>query len=536
MQQPSETSIGTSGSRESGLQASLPSVSRLLRADVLVLLLIFVVFHYFKLSSFSLAIDDEYEALRPTHYNWIVTGRWAAYLFLRLLAPQPIVPFFPAFLFGLGLALSYPLLLSCFRVKRLQPVHYLTFPLYAGFPTWAFLTSLTTASCWAGAGQLAVVLALHRYRRTLDALDSGPSRNRAALAINALLCIVALAVAIGFYQVFVVAFVALGLGTLLVDLPDSTRPFWSTLKRALWLAALTVLGGALYSMIDAAFRHSFGLLETSYLGGFLHLRALIDAPLSVIKQTVRSIVDVYAGLAPVYGVNSVTFPFIILSGLVAVLFWGGQSAGNGMLRFALAVGILCMPFLLHLLNGGAMPLRTLVAIPSVFWLFAMFGLTSRVRVVAMTALLATVLGLVQILYASNLYYAAGYFTRIHDQELAAAVYARIVELQPDFNSGKIYKVDFFGPHTFQTVYPRPLSSTLSFSFFEWDGGNEERILDYMRLIGYTNLRMASPEQRRQDLAEFDRMPAWPSRDSVRIVGDVTLVKLGTTPGFPFNVP
>ncbi len=219
----------------------------------------------------------------------------------------------------------------------------------------------------------------------------------------------------------------------------------STIQRVLVLCAVTFLGIALYAVIAAAFRQAFGLHDQHYyINDFLNLRALIESPLTVAKQTFHSLFDVYTGRAAVYSTDSVTFPFIILSGLAAIAFWSSSSLSQRLLQLALAACILCIPFAQHLLNNGNMPLRTLMAIPPVFWLFAMVGMTSRVRTVAFTAFLATTLGLVQIVYATNMYYGAAYFARIHDQQLAAALYSRIAEAHPDFDSQKTYAVDFFG--------------------------------------------------------------------------------------------
>ncbi len=202
MEQESKISSTLSQNRDTSLQTVLEPIGRLLRADVFILLLIFAVFHYFKLSHFLISIDDEFEAFRANGYNWILTGRWAAYLFLKFLIPQPILPFFPTLLFGLGLCLSYPLLLSCFGVRRLGPVHYLAFPLYAGFPTWIYMTSFTTMSVWSGVAQLIVVVALDRYRKIIDSLGSGSAYDRSTITANILLSVLALAVALGFYQTF----------------------------------------------------------------------------------------------------------------------------------------------------------------------------------------------------------------------------------------------------------------------------------------------------------------------------------------------
>ena len=238
MEHPSETSTGAAAGSESSMQTMLPSVSRFLRTDVLVLLLIFAVFHYFKLTNFFIAIDDDFEAFRSDGYNWILAGRWASYLFLRFLVPQPILPFFPTLIFGLGLVASYPVLLSCFGVKRLSPVHYLAFALYAGFPTWVYLTSLTTASCWAGVAQLFVVIAIAQYRRVLDLLDSGFPNKGAGIVTNSLLSVVAYTIALGFYQAFFTPYVVLGLSVLLVSHQTSPMPFWrfaAVVSWALWL-------------------------------------------------------------------------------------------------------------------------------------------------------------------------------------------------------------------------------------------------------------------------------------------------------------
>jgi MFS family permease len=532
MQDRSDFQAEPQAQRTASMHAVLPLLTRLLRVELLVLLLIFAVFHYLKLSTFSIAIDDEYEAFRSNGYNWILTGRWSSYLFLRYLVPQPILPFFPAFLFGIGLVLSYALLLSCFGVRRLAPVHYFAFGIYAGFPTWMFLTSLTTACCWAGAAQLAVVIAVDRYRCVSFPDKSDLPQKRRTTVLNALLCVGALAVAMGFYQAYFPSFLVLGMGMLLLR---ADAPLKQLVMHMVMLGVLAVLGVLLHAAIDAAFRYAFGLQDLRYIKNFLDLSSLFKTPLTVLRHTAESAGAVYGGHAAVYGSTSVAFPFIILAGATAVALWPTGGTGRWT-RLALVACILGAPFALHIFNGGRMPLRTFVAVPVVFWLFAMLGLTSRVRAVALVALFATGLGLLQMLYSSNLYVAAGYFARIHDQELASAVYARIAESQPEFDSQKTYTVDFFGSRPFATHYPRPYSSTLGFSYFEWDGGNEERILDYMRLIGYTNLQAPSLEQRRQDLAEFARMPTWPARDSVRVVGDVILVKLGSAPGFPFNVP
>ena len=135
-----------------------------LRFDVFILFGIFIVFYYFKLSTFSISIDDEMAAIRDSADVWLIQGRWGVYLLERLFVTEQVVPFFPFFVFGCCLSISYPILLSCFGVKRLELAHYVAFPLYVAFPIWIFALSFFSNTIAFGIGQLLVVCALHSIR------------------------------------------------------------------------------------------------------------------------------------------------------------------------------------------------------------------------------------------------------------------------------------------------------------------------------------------------------------------------------------
>ena len=91
------------------------------------------------------------------------------------------------------------------------------------------------------------------------------------------------------------------------------------------------------------------------------------------------------------------------------------------------------------------------------------------------------------------------------------------------------KVDFYGYKPFAAPFKRAWSATGGSSFFEWDGGNPERMIDYMRLIGFTNLVLPTAAER-PHLPLFQTMPVWPAEGSVRLANGIILVKLGLEPG------
>ncbi len=133
----------------------------------------------------------------------------------------------------------------------------------------------------------------------------------------------------------------------------------------------------------------------------------------------------------------------------------------------------------------------------------------------------------QSLYALNLLQTANEFVRKHDEALAAAVYARIVAVDPGAKDGTA--VDVYGEQPFDSVYPRPTPATMGYSFFEWDGGNVHRITAYLRLLGYPRFAVASERQRRQNDPVFLDMPIWPAPGAVRTFNGVILIKLGPNP-------
>jgi hypothetical protein len=117
-------------------------------------------------------------------------------------------------------------------------------------------------------------------------------------------------------------------------------------------------------------------------------------------------------------------------------------------------------------------------------------------------------------------------TQKHDEMLASNIYQRIAEVNPDFDREKPYRVYFYGAKHMETIYPNPSSSTMASSFFSWDNGNPNRMVLYMKLIGINNLEPIDKSQYDKFAHYLVSMPVWPASGSVKVVDDVTLVKLG----------
>jgi hypothetical protein len=497
-----------------------------LRLDVFILLGIFTVFYYFKLSTFSISIDDEMAAIRDNANVWLLQGRWGVYLLERLFVNEQVVPFFPFFVFGCCLSISYPVLLSAFGVKRLQLVHYAAFPLYVAFPIWIFALSFFSNTIAFGVGQLLAVCALHCLRPLLMGAPWAVLRHPSLRSIGRMLCAAALAaVATGMYQSLLLSVAVLGLAMILIMALDEGVDWRPAFARCTILLLTLIAALILYALVELVFLRALNLGSERYMGTLVNLPVLLHDPLHVLALAGLNLARVYGGGSQVFGVTAWAFPLIVCCGIAALAGWPGVAARRRALLLLAAAAILTAPFILHVTAGGDFPPRTLVSVPAVMWFFAMLGMTSPRRWLAKLSLAAVAVAALQILYVVNLLQTANEFARKHDEALAAAIYTRIVSIDPHPST-----VDFYGAQPFDSVYPRPLAATEGYSFFEWGGGNIYRIVAYLRLLGYPQLQIPTPEQRQRNDDAFKDMPTWPSPDAVHAANGMILVKLGPEPG------
>jgi hypothetical protein len=184
------------------------------------------------------------------------------------------------------------------------------------------------------------------------------------------------------------------------------------------------------------------------------------------------------------------------------------------------------PFLFNPFMGGELPNRTFLAVPTVVWLFIFFPVTfSKSKITEVLALILGAFAFIQILYIQSVVQARAWSTLERDILLANSIYYRIQEVKSSDIRDGLIKIEVAGYLPVKSPYPIVFSSTAGSSFFEWDSGNKSRILNFMRLIGYTNLIAASKDECTGLVHEFSQMPSWPSRGSVRFSGDIALIKL-----------
>ncbi|WP_189476394.1 glucosyltransferase domain-containing protein [Mesorhizobium sp. M2A.F.Ca.ET.043.05.1.1] len=475
---------------------------------------IFVAMYFSELASFSLSIDEEVAAFRTDSSIWIAQGRWGAYLIERFLIPNPVMPLLAPAIFGAGCVAAYLLVMDIIDKHRLSIAEYACFTIFCAFPTWFFIVEFYSNIAAVGIGLAASALAIWLINKK----DLPADGSRFFVAI------VAGGFAISIYQSFAPAILVLGI---VVCVLRARAGIESSLPKDVTRAGVLIAGSAIFYAVGNAIFKSFTSKRSEYFESLFQPGFLFQHPVVVTGRVLEALGGALGLDRGSYGVILWAVPLLVALGGWTLF---KESSRSRLLLLAAALVCLFIPFGVHVLAAGTMPVRSLVGLPIAVWLFVYLGVTSSNARIGMVS--AILLGVVifQIQVIQNYRQASSYLVDKHDTLLAAAIYGRLTSM-PGFDAKRSYALTVFGGLPFTTNYPRPPGSTVGYSFFEWDGGNAWRITYYMKLLGYSNLNGPTDQQVDQTIVRLSTMPVWPAPGSLEIQGDIVLIRLGEGPSY-----
>lgn len=471
--------------------------------------------------NFFLSVDDERGAFRTDPSIWIADGRWTAYLVEKFVFPQPVMPFVPYVFFYSCLALAYMFLLRAHRLT-FSWITALAYCIFIAHPIWWFIGEFYSNIPSTGIGVLALSVGIFAFSKCRIGDDPNGKICRLALLSSFLLSL-----AIGAYQSLVMFYIVAGLGVVLFNFRQdnstaslSAKP---TIQRIALLFATLVGGVVLYVVFNKLAQLAYPS-DRGYIDNFLRINELIADPVLITKLVLMEAWKLYSGSTLSYGVSF--FSAAIVLG-VATLFLATQKTWKASLWMVFLIGsLLISPFLLNFVAGGIyLPLRAMLAISFVAWITTITVLEKQGLMRILGTILAVTM-LFQMISVNGQYSASTIMATTHDRFTAEALYDRISRANPDFDKDEHIMVDVYGRLPFASRYPGPETSTMSSSFFDWDQGNVYRMLEYMRLIGFSNVYAMGNAARIPLTPKFDKMPPWPAEGSVRYENGVYLIKLG----------
>jgi len=500
------------------------------RRPFLILWAIFILFYFSELADFSLSIDEEKALFRNDPAVFVGEDRWLLYVIERFLLPPTVMPFFPLFVFGGLASLGYIVVARRHEYDLADWRVLLLFVLFSAFPALFFVLDFSFVIPSVGVALLLACLGLHVFDRAMDALEErSPRRGKLAglLAVQALLG----AGAVGAYQSFILV---MAVGCCGIFLLRYLREPGMTLRTILlvhaYLLAALVASIVLSYLINHGLQWMIGH-QSGVSGRFVNPGRLIDSPWAVIHKILQQYWAVYGGKRVIYGYRYVTFPALLVLGMIALAVRArhrGWPAAAFVVLYML--GMTLIPFAIHPISGGRLPYRSLVSVPYVFWFFAAALVLSHVGWLRRVGIVLVVIVCIQCLYVFSNFQAQKRLVLDHDRALASEIYQRIVAAIPDFDRRKSYPLELYGAHEFRNPYKEVQGSTWSASFFEWDNGNSGRIVQFMAILGYSNFERVDQGTRAAVLPALEKMPIWPAAGSVRVLDGTILVRLGEQPG------
>jgi hypothetical protein len=310
----------------------------------------------YDLASFSLKTDAElHAALGGARLEWIQQGRWAMYYLNAGLMPDAVMPFMPTLIGILGLVCGVLFFIRSLS-EQCTVADYLAAPLVIGCPLLAFGFYFTTLNYGLGVAIAAVGAghyAMTRWRA------SG-----AALAVGLF------AIAIGIYQATLLLIPVL-FGFYLVAQAIAVPHLEGKLlfRRFCVFCAVTLAACGIYESMKVATLHAYTVpYAQEYLGGYINWRADPSYWSTTIRKTLDAAKAYYTGSEDYYlhKLRIVAALFWILLVLTVLrLLVTQQSASVKIIGVLALVGGLSAPLLMHLVNGGQMPPRTVLGVPFV---------------------------------------------------------------------------------------------------------------------------------------------------------------------------
>jgi len=494
----------------------------------------------------TLGIDDEPALFGPTDGGipWFSQGRFLIGL-IQLLIPQPVTPLFPYLLLACSYVASYILILSIhgFHHNWKSILSYLIFIL---FPTnWLSQEFVINVPGFALGLFFVCLASLITDQQTRDPLRT----TRSGLRISPL-AITLLLLAIGGFQSLITLYLAMGAGSLLIELSRDRDAFQQLgrlkgvlLKLGSWIttAILAIAAHSLIFKLYLSLSHSqVHQIDRYFRSPYFMLRS---QPVQYISGNIDQFIRTYLNPGIFYGHALWAF-----TGLVAVLpllllltrllntIQPNQKSRTlahlGHRRNAtmviLVAFLLAMPLALNIVSQPyRIPMRAFMALPYVAWLASITWLnistSIRPNLFRTTATLLSAMLVVQCLNSSSNYYASRAYNFRSDQLVAATIMANITQA-PTPSDKDVTRFLSQGSLARKNPYQTAMYSTAGSSFFNWDNGNDDRMVKWLKAMGVNNLEAVPEKDASRFESDFAKMYAWPSPQSIVVKNDTVLVK------------
>lgn len=461
-------------------------------------LLAYIIIYGFELTHFTLSIDEEF--IR-NNYQALSLGRWGHELLHKYLFPEPYTPFSSLLFALLMMAAASALSSRYLGLTGNAAVIYVV--LIAAMPQFAYQAQFTQQVD-------TVSLAIAASCASVFFLGKGVK--------GALIFILLTVFSLSIYQSTVTVPLVLVISRLLLlaVTQRNNLTFKSVFKKLLTLAVLLVIAFIINSLLLALVLKLYNVRTTDYISDIVmwHKASFRQNLYHIFSNPLGSYF-----IKPTLGF--LLFPLCIIPCLF--LIYRGVKHKNVLMTIGLVAGLFAAVFALNVASGGGLPARTYVSLPFAFSLLATLFLT-LISFCDLTRFGLCALLLVSGSYQSSTLFYSDFMAREADSQFANRVLAAIYNKYPDFDENTT-PIFFYGSYHPVNKWAVDRGTGFGVSFFDWDGGNDARIINYFATTNKAQFRNGTVEQKNGVLDDANKMPAWPNPGAIEINDNILIVKL-----------
>ena len=469
--------------------------------------------------NFSLNIDSENHAFDyGAKAGWVSQGRWGMYFLNLILLPDAIMPVIPMLIAVAGSAIGALFFVHILSSSR-GAADYFAAPIAIACPVIYFAFYFTTLGY--GVGIAFAVAGYGMYMLTRWTWCG-------AIVAAACFCF-----GMAVYQAVLPLIAILFCLYLESSVIEADKLLFVVFIKRCGIFLLTMcLAYVLYEVIKRVSLRYMGIaFDSGYMSGFMSYKPTWEYLTLTLKKTFPIAIDYYTGgkLYYLYDLISLKILFYLtfLASIIRI-FCSNNSWLVRILAVCFLLFAIVSPMLMHILNSGYMPPRTVLGVPQVLAGLVFFTMCSRsniLRVVTATLVIACVYNFCVI---NNRYAFSNAMIWQADRDLSLAIQQRIAEVLPKIAPEKdhlaVYPMEIVGWVEYAETPIFVQREVIGASFYKWAAGDVERVERLFRTMGVLSYRAATQAERISVVEQAKNMPDWPYNGSVDVINGIVVIK------------
>lgn len=467
-----------------------------------------IIAYGFTLTNFSLSIDSEQVFLPDIS---LPLGRWGTNL-IRYHIFNGIIPYFTLLISLLLFSIAAVEIAKLFRLSTIMS--YVFCGLLLTFPQMAYQFVFTMQADVAALGFLMSALTIQWFIKFSNNPWSLKSAGYFLVASLAFMFVIALYQALAFIPIIIYVIVVFQ------NTFSEDYNFKNELKKGSLFIGLTITAIILYFLSVKVFCPNGD--GTGFLANYRNSE--VNLFINFYETWMTNVKG-----ESYYGNKSFIIASIISVFLAIKFFFDDRR--KWLIRFFLLLSIMIIPFIISFfITSSYKPPRIYVTEGITFaFIIVLFLPIIKSRKALFTF---SFLIVITNIYFITMLFWSQYKVYNHDVNIARNIDNSIRAKYPDFDPNSDY-VYFFGsvPYAEHQKFRLPDSEVFGGSFFIWDGGSNDRIINLFRFSDVAHYRKIDNKDSYLKIKDsIQPMPTWPKTGYIKRVNDVIIVKLGDTKG------